>query len=269
MEKNKDKSAIIIGASLVALVAVFTFARPYLKRTPKEPEKIVVEADNTKYSFISASDLVKRMRDSKNLIVVDTRYPEQFSEEHILGSINASNETIASYFELLEKTEEIFLLSADANDVKLKLTAEALQDGGIENFSILSGGMKAWIEAGGRTIRVGNPDSLSDQAKISIVKPEDLKAALDSKDPSLFILDLRSTNQYASEHLPQAQNIPAKELEEKYDSIPLGKNIVFYAESELEAFRFGVTLFDLGFSRSSALEGGIEAWKSKGFPLEK
>lgn len=269
MEKNKDKLVVIIGASLVALVAVFTFVRPILTRKTVENKILPQESQSYKYSFISAPDLIEKIKSSKNLTLIDIRYADQFRQEHIMGSINVEPENFESYLEKIGKTSEIFILGSDSNDVNLKFASEALRNNGFENFSILSGGIKNWIETGGRTIRAGDPNFLSDQAKITIVKPEDLKKALDNKDSNLYILDLRVFDQYALEHLPQAKNIPGSELEAKFETIPIGKNIVYYADSELESFQLGVALFDLGLTRSSALEGGIKVWKEKGYPVEK
>lgn len=265
MEKNNK--AIWIGLLLIVGVAVFTFIRPLLgqkKESAKESDSSL--QDMEQYSFISAIDLEKQYSE---MAIFDSRQKEEFANEHLAGSFNVSPEDVNQYLPKVNPGQKIIVVGSDSGDLSAKQLAQKLEEKGVKNFAILSGGLNSWIEGAGRTVRRGNPNSLADQAKINLVKAEDLKSALDTQDKKILILDLRSSSQYASGHLPQAQNIPAAELEEKYKSIPPGKTIAYYGGSELETFQAGVTLFNLGLPGGNALEGGIEEWKKKGFPIEK
>jgi len=271
MEQNKDKIVVAGGIALIAIVAIFTFVRPSFQKK-EAPSSVAEKATpelKDQYPFLSFSDLNEQIKNKAAIVLIDSRSPAEFSQEHILGSINADNTNIGQYLKTLESGSKLILIGNNSNDLSLKLLAEVLKGARNENFAILSGGQNAWISSGGRTVRLGNPNTLSDQAKINILKPEDLKQLLDSNDPQLYILDLRSEKSFALERLPRAKNIPGNLLEEKYQTIPVGKKLVFYAGSELETFQLGVMVYDLGVSRAQALEGGIDAWKAKGFPVEK
>ena len=270
MGENKDKIVVAGGIALIVIVAVFTFVRPSFQKK-EVPSGAAEKAPELKdqYPFISISDLEEQLKNKAEIVLIDSRSSVEFREEHVLGAINVDNEGIAQYLKTSKSGTKLVLIGNSSNDLSLKLTAEALKSAGQDNFVILSGGLSAWSQSGGRTVRLGNPNALSDQAKINTLNPEELKKMIDGQEAQLYILDLRSEKAYASEHLPQAKNIPGNLLEEKYKSIPVGKKIVFYAGSELETFQSGVMLYDLGISRAQALEGGIEAWKAKGFPVEK
>ncbi|MEP7163017.1 MAG: hypothetical protein ABI747_04645, partial [Candidatus Moraniibacteriota bacterium] len=49
----------------------------------------------------------------------------------------------------------------------------------------------------------------------------------------------------------------------------VGKTFIVYGKDELSGFRAGVRLFDMRFFGERVLEGGFQAWKDKGFPVEK
>lgn len=270
MEKNKDKLVAAGGIALIIAVAVFTFARPIFQKS--ETQNIVKEKApelEDEYPFVSVSDIEEQTKNKKLLILIDSRSSDEFKQEHVLGAINITNENIGQYLKTVKPESKFILIGNDSNDLSLKLLAEALKKEGQKDFAILSGGQNAWISSGGRTVRLGDPAALSDQAKINIIKSEDLKKIMDSQNFQLYIIDMRSEKAYTAEHLPQSKNIPGNLLEERYKTIPIGKKVVFYAGSELETFQLGVALFDLGISRAQALEGGFSAWKAKGFPTEK
>ena len=271
MEKNKDKIAVVIGITLIAGVIGITFIRPIIKkRLAQIPQIEKVLPDLTEqYPFISVSDLETQIKKKSAIILIDSRPASEFKQEHVLNSINIESDAVTQFLKGKGSVTKLVLIGNNFKDLSTKLLAEELKRNNQENFAILSGGLESWIGSGGRTIRLGNPTALSDQAKINTIKPEALKQLIDSKNSQLYVLDLRSEKSFASDHIPQAKNIPGNLLEEKNNLLPIGKRIVYYAGSEIETFQLGVTLFDLGISRAEALEGGLDAWKNKGFPLEK
>ncbi len=79
---------------------------------------------------------------------------------------------------------------------------------------------------------------------------------------------MRPQEVFQQGHVPGAVNFPLSDLEEKYKDIPTGKPIVVYGNSALEDFQAGVRLFDLNILGVRVLEGGFNAWKTKGFTAE-
>lgn len=271
MEKNKDKLAIIIGITLILGVVGVTFVRPIIqKRLAQAPdiEKPLADLEEH-YSFISASDLEAQIKNKTEIVLIDSRSSFDFRQEHALNSFNVSNETVDQFLREKKIVGKLVLIGNNSQDLSVRLLAEALESQHYENFAILSGGIESWIDSGGRTVHLGNPNSLSDKAKINTLKPEELKQLIDSNNSQIYVLDSRLEREHANGHIPQAKNIPINSIEEKMSLIPIGKKIIYYGGSELETFQLGVILFDLGFSRAQALEGGFEAWKTKGFPVEK
>ena len=88
------------------------------------------------------------------------------------------------------------------------------------------------------------------------------------------VLDVRSPEQYASEHIEGAINIPR----ERFDNLDRdrqlkktirewkGKNILVYCNTGTDSYAVTVKLRNRGY-KAYNLKGGIEAWKKAGFPI--
>lgn len=90
----------------------------------------------------------QRLRELRDVILVDVRTPEEYAEGHLQGSVNIDWE--GDHFEAetakLDKTKPVFVYclagsrSADA--------AEALRKSGFKSIYNLDGGIEAWEKAG-------------------------------------------------------------------------------------------------------------------------
>jgi thiosulfate/3-mercaptopyruvate sulfurtransferase len=121
-----------------------------------------------------------------------------------------------------------------------------------------------------------------------IIQPEELKTLIDSKDPSIRIIDVRGRLQYLTGHIPSAVQIWRPDIEDKNHPIPgmmapkaqvedlmgrLGindKNAIIIDSDGPDNGRLWWILAYYGFplNQMKLLDGGIDAWKRKGFPLE-
>lgn len=121
-----------------------------------------------------------------------------------------------------------------------------------------------------------------------IIQPEELKALIDKKDPSIRIIDVREKFQYLTGHIPSAVQIWRPDIEDKDHPIPgmmasqaqienlmgsLGinnKNIIIIYSDGPDNGRLWWILAYYGFpiNQMKLLDGGIDAWKAKGYPIE-
>ncbi|WPP48532.1 rhodanese-like domain-containing protein [Catalinimonas niigatensis] len=104
--------------------------------------------------------------------------------------------------------------------------------------------------------------------KVPIIKAEELKARLQSKDKNFVLLDTRSEKEYKSGHLKEARfvNFETFTLKEVAD-IPKDKEIIVYCLSGGRSNRVGVQLLGAGYENVHNLEGGISSWKEKKYPV--
>lgn len=262
--KNKKQNAVIIvGLILIAFVFAFTFMRSL---SEKKQNEINVAKETRNYPKITANDLKKKINSNENVQLLDIRTSDEYQLEHIPNSTNINVSYLSSDFNP-EKTTIIIGnndAQKDSDNFFEKLKKEKFKD-----ILILSGGFSAWKKSGGNTISIGNPNSFSDQSKVEYISSEDLKKIIDEKDYPRYILDVRPTDSFLKEHLPEAINIPLDELEKTTKKIPIEKEIFVYGDTNLQGFQGGVRLFDLGFFSVKILSEGIEGWKMKGFSTTK
>ena len=91
-------------------------------------------------------------------------------------------------------------------------------------------------------------------------------------DTNVFVLDVRSPDEFASEtgHLKNAKLIPVQELEGRIAELSAYKDrtIVAYCRSGSRSAKASDILSKKGFKVVN-VEGGITAWNQSGLPIEK
>jgi thiosulfate/3-mercaptopyruvate sulfurtransferase len=121
-----------------------------------------------------------------------------------------------------------------------------------------------------------------------LIQPEDLKILIEKRDPSIRIIDVREKPQYLSGHIPGAVQVWRPDIEDKMHALPgmlalreqvenlmgnLGisdKNMIIIYSDGPDNARLWWTLAYYGFpfKQMKLLDGGIDAWKTKGYPTE-
>ncbi len=90
------------------------------------------------------------------------------------------------------------------------------------------------------------------------------------KDDLVTVLDVRSEEEFTAGHLPQAINIPLRELSRRLKEIPKSREIVAYCRGAycVLAFEAVALLRDRGFE-IRRLEDGYPEWKAAGLPVRR
>lgn len=100
------------------------------------------------------------------------------------------------------------------------------------------------------------------------ISPQALMAQIESASAPL-ILDVRSPAEYVRGHIPQAINIPYREISERLDEITADRadEIVVYCEMGVRASIAERALEQAGFQQVVTLTGDIRAWRQADMPL--
>ena len=109
-------------------------------------------------------------------------------------------------------------------------------------------------------------------AAASVAAPMSQEALLQhqSQHPDhLYVLDVRTPQEYAAGHVPGAVNVPYDQLASRLAEVPKDKDIVLYCKSGRRAGIAADVLAANGYKRLSHLEGDMNAWVEKGRPVEK
>jgi len=99
--------------------------------------------------------------------------------------------------------------------------------------------------------------------------PHQLNERLSGDNPPL-VIDVRSPDQYSTEHIPGAVSIPAPLVKRHLEEIKAaGENAVLYC-NDLRFTRVAEQiLLKSGVKGFSHLEGGFTAWTREGLPVEQ
>jgi rhodanese-related sulfurtransferase len=263
--ERKNNKVMIIGALLIAMVFAYTLFKSEFKKDNSESAK-TSEGTEINYPKIAPEDLKNRLKNPDKIQVVDVRGSDDYKLEHLIGSVNITSE---ESFDGIPQGKTIVIIGYEEQKGDLKKAVDLAKSKGFDDAYVLDGGIPAWKGIGGSTISIGNPSSFTDNAKVIYISPEDLKKIIDDQNYPKYILDVSSKQAFDNEHLPGAENIFLDDLEKSADKIPLEKTVVVYGENDLQSFQAGVRLSDLGIMSAKVLEGGLPAWKEKGFETVK
>ncbi|BBY88863.1 rhodanese-like domain-containing protein [Mycolicibacterium tokaiense] len=102
------------------------------------------------------------------------------------------------------------------------------------------------------------------------IDSHDLSRLLDSATPPR-VLDVRTPGEFESAHIAGAYNVPLDLLREHRDEIVkhLDEDVVLVCRSGQRATQAEETLRAAGLSNVHILEGGISAWQTKGFAVNR
>lgn len=273
METNERKNILVItaGIFLIVFVALLTFLKPIFKNimnSDKSSSDLDYVQDVNKAEKITSEDLKKRMLKKENVAVLDIRSQEEYVQEHILDSLNIPYQDMAAALAGLDKEKTYVLVDDGATLLAASLAGGIFQENGFTNIFYLSGGFPAWKNNVNLNVSAGDPNSFSDQAKVTYINSDELKNIFD-KGGRPFIIDLRNSDQFQSGHIPAAVNISLANIEKERMGIPLGRKIILYDENSLGAFQGAVRLYDMGFFNAAVLEDGFRTWKEKGYEIIK
>lgn len=106
-------------------------------------------------------------------------------------------------------------------------------------------------------------------AKISV---DELKRRLDAGEP-IAVVDVRHplALELDPEVIPGALNFKMEEIEHRHHEIPRDRDIVLYCTcpNEVSSARTALLLKKKGIHRVRPLEGGLDAWRDRKFPIEQ
>ena len=104
-------------------------------------------------------------------------------------------------------------------------------------------------------------------APITFIDAETLETWLKAGDAALF--DVREDNEFAVERIPGSTLVPLSRFDPSAITAEDGKKIVFHCRSGVRCGQASALLREAGDGRPlHRLEGGINAWKSAGMPVE-
>lgn len=122
--------------------------------------------------------------------------------------------------------------------------------------------------SGGKTIAQLLADAA---AAVPFMSLDELNRRIGERPNDLIVLDVREREAFAAGHVLLARNLPRGQLElrvnEEFPDPTM--RIVTVCEFGKISTLAAATLRELGFARAAALDGGMQAWRERAFPLER
>jgi len=185
--------------------------------------------------------------------VLDTRPELAFSAQHIAGAQFVGVDRLSmlgGWFLPIDEPLLIVAEDADAPGVVRQLARL-----GYDCISgLLAGAMTAWHTAGYPSV------SLPEIGVRNVVR------SLEAGD-ALWLLDVRSAQEFTAGHVAGAHNIPLQQLTGRRDEVPGNKQVVAICGTGARAMIGASALQRHGWPNMSVMLGGLTAWSSAGLPL--
>lgn len=209
---------------------------PVLGRLPELPE----------LSAAAARDRLLR-----GALLIDTRSPEDFDTRHVEGAIGIPLGTaFGTWVGWVVPAETSLILLVESASATHDAVRQLVRVGYDRLEGYLAGGPETWYELG-RTVSI----------------PRIPVSALLPAETEYQVLDVRERSEWSQGHIPGAQSVPLSELQERARAIGRQRPLLVHCAHEFRSTIANALLQRAGF-RVAHLEGGFEAWREAGKPIE-
>lgn len=251
---------------------------------------------------IDQFDFIEKVRASLDMTIIDIRRPEDYAKRHINGAVNMPfGVDIAEGLAKIPEGKPVFVYCYSGQTAGQAVLTMNIT--GIHARSVNLGWELGIVKVEGyeelvsteqsiltETVREIEPmvleavneyyeglSSLSETIfKNYKISEEDVLSIVESNDEDHFILSVRRADDYKSEHIANAVNIPfGNETADGFGILPKDKKIVVYCYTGQTSGQITAALRLLGFDAVSMNAGmGTKAnypngWMNKGYPVVK
>ncbi|MFT5390644.1 MAG: rhodanese-related sulfurtransferase [Gammaproteobacteria bacterium] len=230
-------------------------------------------------------ELQARMSEGENIVLLDSRTPEEHRHSTIPGSRSAPGGELALRIAELAPDPDTMVVVHCAGRTRSITGARVLQRMGGRKIYDLQNGTMGWrmagleLEYGSQRLELPAPtaDGLAGaEAFASAIAEEDgvqyigvpqlqaLTARAGSEN--VYLIDVRTQAEYAAGHIPGFQWSPGGQAVQRTDDLVAVKNghVVFACDGRVRATQTASWYRLMGFPNVYALEGGTTAWQAAG-----
>jgi rhodanese-related sulfurtransferase len=94
--------------------------------------------------------------------------------------------------------------------------------------------------------------------------------AAEAMQRGALLVDIRSDRQRAQDGLvPGARHVPRNVLEWRVDALGRDSEVILMCDEGYQSSLAAATLQELGIARATDLDGGFQAWRAAGLPVER
>jgi rhodanese-related sulfurtransferase len=249
---------------------------------------------------LSPTELKTLLDSGELLYVLDLRQPHEFVNGHLPGARFCSGTQIQFVADALVGVPNARVVTVCDGRVRATVAASILKGMGYPRVSVLAGGLPAW-SASGYPLEAGAPEELDYgeppwlarflqdiPASLGALKPLPVAGLNEARSLSNLIsanelqqrlqryahpilIDMRGASEFATAHVPGAKCLSRGWIDLKIGEVApdSGASVVLYCHRAVESVLAAATLTGMGYRDVAVLDGGFEAWKTAGLPVEE
>lgn len=257
------------------------------------------EAPGEKGTEIISADKALQSMSKENVLLVDTQKSSAYEKGHIKGAVNISRNDITTFGPFpnmlapADKVEKALGEKGISNDT----TVIAYDDNnnmdaarlwwtmkvyGHENVKVVSGGLKAMLDAGvEKSMQTPEISTAEYKAEAKneemIAVKEDLKAEVNNPDDDVVVLDVRTLEEYNRGTIPDSIHFnyvnnnydngtfrPVRQIHTLYkdkEIIP-DKTVIMYCKTSIRAAQTYLVLYNAGYRNLKIYDGAWIEWSA-------
>jgi rhodanese-related sulfurtransferase/predicted metal-dependent enzyme (double-stranded beta helix superfamily) len=226
-------------------------AAPGDESLKKAKEAAARVAERFSIRFLSVKELEKMKSEPRTLYVFDVRSPEEYAAGHLPGSISAPGGQLVQATDTYAAVHGARIALADDHGVRATMTASWLLQMGWKDVFVIEDAVFDSVQ----------PASAGNAPPCSMVSARDLKAQ------DALVLDFGTSLQYRAGHIPGAAFAIRSRLADHLEKFA-DRAVVCTSPDGLLARYAAADLAQMLGREVRALEGGTDAWRAAGLPLE-
>ena len=230
-------------------------------------------AEEEAIAWISAPELSRKLESRRIDYLIDVRAEGEFASGHVAGSINVPGGQAvqrADDFVAVRSGQIVFISNQSARAV---MAAYWYRQMGFFHVAVLQGGLRAWTQSGGKIEKgsLRNEPLGFNSARQAVRVVDPLTVEGKTRDPSVLLLDVGTSLDFETAHLPRAEWISRGWIDLRLPEIYPDRDqpIVMTCIDGHNSILAALTLGQLGYRDVVVLGGGVRAWSAAGFPTEQ
>jgi rhodanese-related sulfurtransferase len=263
-----------------------TAARPMVQGL-NVPSKVFGERmlHEMKTPELSPHELDAKIRAGADMVIVDSRTPEEYHRGCIPGAISVpGGELVLRIPELVSRPATTIVVHCGGR-TRSYIGAESVRAMRLPNPVVaLNNGTMGWTLAGlplergaqrwappvtarGRTAASVVAKRVADEQKIPFISPDELRARWDGRDrENLYVIDVRMAEEYLQGHLAGAMWAPGGQAVQATDDYfaVRAASYVFVDDGFARAVMTAAWMRRMGVPNVAVLAGGLAAWQQAG-----
>ena len=241
---------------------------------------------------IDAVELNERIESGEELVILDTRTPEEYQRLCIPGGRSVPGAELALRITDITKdlSDDATVVINCAGRTRSIIGTRVLQRMGMPNVVGLKNGTAGWslagysLEAGADRLELPElseegiaaaeayADRLAEEDGVQYIDVEGLQALMARRsDETVYLVDVRTEQEYADGHIPGFRWFPGGQAVQRSDEVAVVKNcpIVFCCDGRTRAAITASWYRQMGHEHVYAVHGGTGTWQGAGQALER